>query len=124
MKEKSKEEKKNVGKQLNVVSKAISAIAEDLKEDVKNETENEEKYSTEKETISLLLKEKDILVQDISINKKDDDRYKIKIYVEKNRNKNIEDIILNILNKNLKEKFKLENKENIENKHTIKYSFI
>lgn len=124
MKEKSKEEKKNVGKQLNEVSKAISAIAEDLKEDVKNETENEEKYSTEKETISLLLKEKDILAQDILINKKDDDRFKIKIYVEKNKNKNVEDIILNILNKNLKEKFKLENKENIENKHTIKYSFI
>lgn len=124
MKEKSKEEKKNVGKQLNEVSKAISAIAEDLKEDAKNETENEEKYSTEKETISLLLKEKDILAQDILINKKDDDRFKIKIYVEKNKNKNVEDIILNILNKNLKEKFKLENKENIENKHTIKYSFI
>ena len=124
MKEKIQEKKKNVGKQLNSVSKAISEIAEDLKEDAKNETKSEEKYGTEKETISLLLKEKDILVQDISINRKDEDRFKIKIYVEKNKNIDIENIIINILNKNLREKFKLENKENIENKHIVKYNFI
>lgn len=53
---KLQEEKRNVGSQLNGVSKAISAIAEDIKKDIKTEIANNEIYKKEKETISHLLK--------------------------------------------------------------------
>ena len=97
--------------QLNGVSKAISDIAENIK----TEINNEQLYTNEKETISLLLKQKEILVQDISINKKDDDRYIVEIYIEENKKNGTNEIISNILEKILNEKVKMLESTNIEN---------
>ena len=100
---KLKEEKKNVGSQLSGVSKAISAIAEDLKTEIKNE----DIFIKEKETVSLLLKEKEILPQEIFINKKDNDKLEVELYIEKNKKSNIDEVIKNILEKSLNEKLVL-----------------
>lgn len=117
---KLKEEKVNVGAQLNGVSKAISDIAENIK----TEINNEQLYTNEKETISLLLKQKEILVQDISINKKDDDRYIVEIYIEENKKNGTNEIISNILEKILNEKVKMLESTNIENEKCDKYVFV
>ena len=117
---KLKEEKKNVGSQLNGVSRAISEIAENIKTEIKND----EAFATEKETISLLLKEKEIIVEEFSINRKEEDRFNIEIYIEQNKNKETEKIIQNILEKNLKEKLKLYKKSKVENEKCEKYVFI
>lgn len=69
------EEKKNFGTQLNGVSKAISEIASNINEELDSENENNDK----KEQIVLLLKQREIIVQDIFISKKNDDRYKIEL---------------------------------------------
>ena len=114
---KLQEEKKNVGSQLNGVSKAISAIAEDIKTEMKSN----DKYKKEKETIKFLLKEKEILVEEISINKKDEDRFRIEVYIEQNNRSGIEKIIQNILEKTLIEKLELVEEKRSAN---IKYSFM
>ena len=115
---KLKEEKRNVGNQLNGVSKAISAIAEDIKQDIKSETED--KYLKEKQTIIALLKQKEILVQDIYINKKE--RFEIELYIEKEKRKDITEQILKIAEKVLEEKLQLVNKQIVQNEQ--KYIFI
>ena len=117
---KLKEEKMNVGSQLNGVSKAISAIAEDIKTEMKDGVA----YNKEKETISRLLKEKEIFVEEISINKKEEDRFKIELYVEADRKKGLEDIILNILEKCLGEELTLFEKSNVENERCEKFIFL
>lgn len=110
------EEKQNFETQLNGVSKVISEMAEDIKSQVNNE----ELYSEEKEQITLLLKQKEILVQDISINRKENDRYKIELYID-NQNDD-EKAILKILAKVLNEKMLLQ--EKVEEKNTIKYEIV
>ena len=70
------ENKKNMGKQLDGVSKAIQKIAQGIEEDV----EKEIKYEKEKTEILELLKQKGIQVQDVSIKK--DNRYILEIYFE------------------------------------------
>ena len=112
------EEKKNFETQLNGVSKAISGLAEDLDSQIEEKNENLE----EKEQIITLLKQKEILVQDISINKKD--RCKIELYIESNFKKDTEKTILNILNKVLKEDFEVQQKEQIKSENIIKYEII
>ena len=82
---KLKEEKKNVGSQLNGVSKAISAIAEDLKKEAQAD---EDMFLKEKEEISILLKEKEILLQDIAIKKDEDERITAEVYIEKTSKSN------------------------------------
>ena len=110
------EEKKNFETQLNGVSKAISEIANDIYEENQSDDSNTEI----KEQISILLKQKDILVQDISIRKKDNDRYYISLYIEKNK-KNVEKDITTILYKVLEEKVVIENIEEIKNENITKY---
>ncbi len=112
------EEKKNFETQLNGVSKAISGLAEDIDSQIEEKNENIE----EKEQIVALLKQKEILVQDISINKKD--RCKIELYIEHNEEKNLDKTILNILNKVLKESFEVQEKEPIKAENVIKYEII
>ena len=114
--EKIKEEKKNVGSQLSEVSKAISSIAEDLKK----ETTTENLFAKEKEEISVLLKEKEILVQELSISKNEDERIVVELYIEKTNKKNVHNIILKILEKVLKEKLDITQKDVIDYNKTEK----
>ena len=115
--EKIKQEKKNVGSQLNGVSKAISAIAEDIKKDATKE----DIYIKEKETIMQVLKQKEILVQQIAI-ERSEDIYTIGIYIEKTNKKNISDFILKVVEKTLNQKLEIVQKEivNLEEKYTLK----
>ena len=116
--EKLKEEKSNIKKQLKGVSKAISDIAEDIKEEIKTN----DLYADEKARISLLLKQKQILVQEISINKKDDGKFVVEIYIEEKED--AEDIVKNIIERTLGEKIKITENKNIENEKVEKYIFV
>lgn len=73
---KVEQNKKNMGKQLTEVSKAIKNMAKDLEE----ETEKEKDFQNEKTQIIELLKQKDIPVEEISINK--EDRFFVTIYAK------------------------------------------
>ena len=117
--ERLKEERNNVKSQLQGVSKAISDIAEDIKTEIKSD----EFYADEKDEISLLLKQKGILVQEISINKKDDGRFVAQIYIEEDENANAKEKIKNILEKTLNEKFKLTENKVIDKEKTEKFTF-
>ena len=114
--EKLKEKKENFKSQLKGVSKAISNLADDIEQ----ETESEENYLKEKEQITILLKQKDIIVQDISITKID--RYKIDLYIEEEQAN--EKIILNIITKVLNEKVTLIQRKKVQNEISTKYEFI
>ena len=114
------EEKKNFETQLNGVSKAISNIAENLDEEIENEDDNLDK----KEEIVQLLKQKEILVQDISINKKENERYKIELYIENNEKENIGKTILTILEKVLEEKLIVQSEKEIKKENIIKYEVV
>lgn len=73
-KKKVEENQKNMGKQLDKVSKAIEKVARGIENDIQNEA----KYEKEKTQILELLKQKEINVQEISIKK--DGRYILEIY--------------------------------------------
>ena len=90
------ESKKNIETQLQGVSKAISNIAENIEKNIKNE----EQFLNEKKQITELLKQKDIEIQEISIQQ--EGRYLIEIYMEKSNNTDIE-LIQNILTNTLEE---------------------
>ena len=94
---KFEENKKNIETQLQGVSKAISNIAQNIEKDI----ENEEQYVSEKRQIVELLKQKDIDIQEISIQKQD--RFLVEIYMEKSNNTDIE-YIEKILTDILKER--------------------
>ena len=111
------EEKKNFETQLNGVSKAISEIAKDINSEINDNDKNSEK----KEQIALLLKQKEILVQEISINKKDDERYKVDLYIEQTDKKDAEDIITNILSKILEEKIIITKTQEIPSENVTRY---
>ena len=64
-KKKVEENQKNIGRQLNGVSKAIQSMAKDLEKDL----EVEEKYENQKTEIIELLRQKEIEVQDLVIKK-------------------------------------------------------
>ena len=95
-KKKFDENKKNIETQLQGVSKAISNIAENIEKNIKNE----EQYKNEKKQVVELLKQKEIEIQEISIQY--EDRFLIEIYMEKSNNADIE-TIEHILTEILKE---------------------
>ena len=117
---KLEEEKKNFETQLNGVSKAISEIAENIDQENKSEDLNLDI----KEQIVTLLKQKDIIVQDISIIKKENERYKINLYIENEDEDTVEKSIIKVINKVIDEKVIILEKELIENENTIKYELI
>lgn len=94
---KFEENKKNIETQLQGVSKAISSIAENIEKNIKNE----EQYNNEKKQVVELLKQKEIEIQEISIQK--EDRFLIEVYIQKSNNTDIE-YIEKILTEVLKEK--------------------
>ena len=97
---KLEEKNKSIQTQLGSVSKVISNIASSLNEDI----QKEEKYDNEKQQITLLLKQKEIYTEEISIQKKKEERYLISIYLDKTTQEidqkaieNIEQILTKIL---------------------------
>lgn len=90
------ENKKNIETQLQGVSKAISNIAENIEKNIKNE----EQFTSQKKQIVELLRQKEIDIQEISIQK--EDRYLVEIYMEKSNITDI-DYIEKILTETLKE---------------------
>ena len=80
---------KNMGKQLNEVSKAIK----DMAKNIQNELESENRYEKEKAEIIEILKQKNIELEDISINR--NGRYMIDIYL----NEILETAKINIIEK-------------------------
>ena len=94
---KFEENKKNIETQLQGVSKAISSIAENIEKNIKNE----EQYTNEKKQVVELLKQKEIEIQEISIQK--EDRFLIEVYMQKSNNTDIE-YVEKILTEVLKEK--------------------
>ena len=77
------ENKKNMETQLQGVSKAISDIAENIEKNIKNE----EQFLQEKKQIVELLKQKDIEIQEVSIQK--EERFLVEIYMQKSNNTDI-----------------------------------
>lgn len=94
---KFEENKKNIETQLQGVSKAISSIAENIEKNIKNE----EQYSNEKKQVVELLKQKEIEIQEISIQR--EDRFLVEVYMQKSNNTDIE-YIEKILSEVLKER--------------------
>lgn len=100
--EKVKSNKQKVQAQLDGVSKAITSIAVKMEEEIKQETE----YIDEKKKIISALEIKDIFIEGIEINKKDN-RYFVDVYLKEDskitQNADI-DRIQKVLEKSLNEK--------------------
>jgi len=112
------EEKKNFETQLNGVSKAISELAENIN----SEIEIDDSFNSKKEKIVLILKQREIFVREIFINKKGYERYNIELFLE---DYNIDEkFIINTISKILEERVNIKNKEKIENEKIIKYNLI
>ena len=94
---KLEENKKNIQTQLNGVSEAISNIAQNIEKNIKNE----EQFNKEKKEIIELLNQKEIEVQEISIQR--EGRFLIEIYMKTSNNTDLE-YIKKILTATLKEK--------------------
>lgn len=95
---KFEENKKNIETQLQGVSKAISNIAENIEKNIKNE----EQYSNQKKQVIELLKQKEIEVQEISIQR--EDRFLVEIYMEKSNitdTEYIEKVLTDVLKENI-----------------------
>lgn len=107
--EKIKENKKTMQSQLGQISKAITNIATQIKEEV----EEKEEYAIEKEKILMLLRQKDINIEELWIRRKKGDRYFVDIYLNIINqgiiNNDIEKIE-KILTEVLKEKIKINEK--------------
>ncbi len=76
-KQKIEENKRNMGTQLDGVSKVISSLADNLEEKIKDD---KYKFIIEKEEIMALAKEKKLDIQDVNIRREKTGRYIIKVY--------------------------------------------
>lgn len=79
-KQKIDENKRNIGTQLDGVSKVISSLAEDLEEKIEQDKKLE--FIIEKEEILKIAKEKNIDIRDINIRKENTGRLIISVYVD------------------------------------------
>ena len=91
---------------------------------MEEDLESDDSNSEIKEQITLLLKQKEILVQEITINKKEKDRYRITLYIEKNEKEDINSSIINILTKILGEKVIIQNQKEIKKENVVQYEII
>lgn len=107
---KVEENKKNMGKQLNGVSKAIQSMAKDLEKDI----EFDRKYEHEKTEIIELMKQKEVEIQDLVIKK--DGRFLIEIYLEDIIETAKIEILEKILTKVLKENIVLNSEASVGKK--------
>lgn len=104
------ENQKNLGKQLDGVSKAIQKMAKGIEKEV----EKENQYKKEKAKIIELLKQKAIVIQDIVIKK--EGRYYLEVYTEENLETAKIEIIEAIATQVLKEKIVLNEETSIGKK--------
>lgn len=122
-KEKIKENKKTMKAQLGQISKAISDIAIQIEE---NNLEDN-KYIEEKKRILYLLSQREIKIEEISINKKKNERFFVNIYIDVVNqgiiNNDIEKIE-KVLSEVLKEKIVLNEKASSINSKKSIVSFI
>ena len=109
-KKKVEENQKNIGKQLDGVSKAIKKMAKGIE----NEIETSSKYELQERQITELLKIKGIEIQDISIKK--DGRYIIEIYLQDDLDRNKTEDIEKIATQILEEKIVLNEEASIGKK--------
>lgn len=107
---KVEENNKNAGKQLKDVSKAIKDMAKGIENDIKVE----EKYIEERKNILEILKQKDIEVEDIVINK--NERFIVDIYLKDTLETEKLDVIEKVLTDILKEKIVLNTEATIGKK--------
>lgn len=85
-KQKINENKRNIGTQLDGVSKVISSLAEDIEEKIEQDDKNE--FIIEKEEIIKIAKERKIDIQDINIRREKTGRYIITVCVDSCSNVN------------------------------------
>ena len=78
-KKKLDENKKAVSEQLEQVSKVIGNIAEEMEN---KDNSNEDKFKIQKEEIKILLKQKDIIIEDIAIKEEASGRKKVTLYTK------------------------------------------
>lgn len=109
-KKRVEENQKNMGKQLNDVSKAIKKMAKGIENDIKNEVQ----YEKQKIEIVELLKQKAIQVQDISIRK--DGRYILEVYLDEILEMSKIEIIEKIATQVLEEKIVLNEETTVGKK--------
>lgn len=109
-KKRVEENQKNMGKQLNGVSKAIQKMAKGIESDIENET----RYEKQKAEILELLKQKIIPVQDISIKK--NGRYILEVYLNEILETAKIEIIEKIATQVLKEKIVLNEEASVGKK--------
>ncbi len=109
-KKKVEENQKNMGKQLDSVSKAIQKMAKGIE----NDMQNEEQYEKQKAEIIQLLKQKSIPIEDIIMKK--EGRYYLEIYVNEVLETAKIETIEKIATKVLKEKIVLNQEASIGKK--------
>ena len=113
---KIEEKEKNIGNQLNTMSKAIEKMANDMKQDITGQESSEnENYKKEIVEITELLKQKSIEIEEISIEKQD--RIFITIYAKEILETAKLETIEKILTKTLKEKIVLNDEASIGTKY-------
>lgn len=107
---KMEENKKNIENQLKGVSKAISGLAKTLEKDFSSE----KKYEKEKQQILILLEQREVEIEDISIRRQD--RYFVEIYLNNGQENNNLEIIQKIISSVLNENVVLQEETSIGNK--------
>ena len=107
---KVEENNKNMGKQLNQVSRAIKKMAKGIEEEI----ENESQYEKEKSEIMELIKQKSIKIEDLTIKKSG--RYIIEVYLKNVIEPEEINTIEKLLTKTLKEKIVLNGDTSIGRK--------
>ncbi len=107
---KVEENNKNMGKQLNQVSRAIKKMAKGIEEEI----ENESQYEKEKSEIMELIKQKSIKIEDLTIKKSG--RYIIEVYLKNVIEPEEINTIEKLLTKTLKEKIVLNGDTSIGKK--------
>lgn len=109
-KKRVEENQKNMGKQLNSVSKAIQKMAKGIEDDIEKEVQ----YEKQKAEMIELLKQKEISVADISIKK--DGRYILEVYLDEILETRKIEIVEKIATQVLKEKIVLNEEASVGKK--------
>ena len=115
---KIEQSQKNIGNQLTAMSKAIEKMAKGMKQEIQEEASGKnENYQKETIEITQLLKQKDIQVEEISIQKQD--RFFVTIYAKEILETAKLELIEKLLTKSLNEKIVLNDETSVGTKYTF-----
>ncbi len=115
---KIEQSQKNIGNQLTAMSKAIEKMAKGMKQEIQEEANGKnENYQKETIEITQLLKQKDIQVEEISIQKQD--RFFVTIYAKEILETAKLELIEKLLTKSLGEKIVLNDETSVGTKYTF-----